>query len=179
MLIDNFLCKLSHGFSQATAGVLINTISDHLPYLIFLDYLQPKRVDTTKLIRIQTWNTKSINTFKSEINNAGICYMLNSTNHANPYDNLNILNEVISKAKDKHLPVRMIKFSKHKHSKSQWITKGIIQSIAYKDKLYMKLKQRPTDSEQYINRKTNFATYQRILKKTNSQCQKNIASKSF
>ena len=29
----------------------------------------------------------------------------------------------------------------------------------------MKLKQTPTDSEQYINHKTNFATYQRILKK--------------
>ena len=66
--------------------------------------------------------------------------MLNTTNHANPNDNLNILNEVISKAKDKHLPVRMIKFSKYKHSKSQWITKGIIWSIAYKDKLCMKLK---------------------------------------
>ena len=63
-LIDNFLCKLSHGFSQATAGVLINTISDHLPYFIFLDYLEPKRVDATKLIRIQTWNTKSLNKFK-------------------------------------------------------------------------------------------------------------------
>ena len=85
--------------------------------------------------------------------------------HANLNDNLNILNEVISKAKDKHLPVHMIKFSKHKHSKSQWITKGIIQSIAYKDKLYMKLKQTPTDSEKYINRKTNLVTYQRILKK--------------
>ena len=76
-------------------------------------------------------------------------------------DNLNILNEVISKAKDKHLTVRMIKFSKNKHSK--WITKGIFRSIAYKDKLYMKLKQTPTDSEQYINRKTNFAIYQRIM----------------
>ena len=54
--------------------------------------------------------------------------MLNTTNHANPNDNLNILNEVISKAKDKHLPVRMIKFSKYKHGKSQWITKGIIRS---------------------------------------------------
>ena len=50
---------------------------------------------------------------------------------------LNILNEVISKAKDKHLPVRMIKFSKHKHGKSQWITKGIIRSIAYKEKVYI------------------------------------------
>ena len=29
----------------------------------------------------------------------------------------------------------------------------------------MKLKQTPTDSDQYINHKTNFATYQRILKK--------------
>ena len=59
----------------------------------------------------------------------------------------------------------MIKFSKHKHSKSQWITKGIIRSIAYKDKLYIKLKQTPIDSEQYINHKTNFAIYKRILKK--------------
>ena len=49
--------------------------------------------------------------------------MLNTTNHINPNDNLNILNEVISKAKDKHLSVRMIKFSKHKHRKSQWFTK--------------------------------------------------------
>ena len=35
MLIDNFLCKLSHGFSQATAGVLFKTISDHVPYFLF------------------------------------------------------------------------------------------------------------------------------------------------
>ena len=112
--------------------------------------------------------------FKLEINNAGICYMLNTTNHANPNDNLNILNKVISKAKDKHLPVRMIKFSKHKHSKSQWITKGIIRSTAYKDKLYMKLKQTPTDSEQYINHKTNFSTYQRILKKLIRSAKKHI-----
>ena len=198
MLIDNFLCKLSHGFSQVTAGVLIKTISGHLPYFIILDYLEPKRVDATKLIRIQTWTTESINKFKSEINNAGMCYMLtttnhaninttnhanlnttnhanlnttnhanlNTTNHANPNDNLNILNEVISKAKDKHLSVRMITFSKHKHSKSQWITKGIIRSIAYKDKLYIyyKLKHTPANSEQYINRKTIFVTYQRIMK---------------
>ena len=86
-------------------------LTDHLPYFIFLDYLEPKRVDATKSIRIQTWNTESINKFKLEINNAGICYMLNTTNHANPNDNLNTLNEVISKAKDKHLPVCMIKFS--------------------------------------------------------------------
>ena len=68
----------------------------------------------------------------------------------------------------------MIKFSKHKHSKSQWITKGIIRSIAYKDKLYIKLKQTPTDSEQYINHKTNFATYKRILKKLICNANKHI-----
>ena len=104
--------------------------------------------------------------------------MVNTTNHANPNDNLNILNEAISKAKDKHLPVRMIKFGKHKHSKSQWITKDIIRSIAYTDKLYMTLKQTSTDSKRYINHKTNFATYQRILKKLIRNAKKNI-SKSF
>ena len=32
-LIDNFLCKCSHRLSESIAGILLNKISDHLPYI--------------------------------------------------------------------------------------------------------------------------------------------------
>ena len=81
-----------------------------------------------------------------------------------PTGNVNIINRLISKAKDKHLPLRNVKFHKHKHKKSQWVIKGIIKSISFRDKLHCKLKQSPVGPEQHNTLKTNLKTYQSILK---------------
>ena len=58
------------------------------------------------------------------------------------------------------------KFSKHKHKKSEWITKGIIKSIKFRDKLHNKMKTTARDSPDYNTYKTNISTYNRILKKS-------------
>ena len=34
--------------------------------------------------------------------------------------------------------MKSVKFNKYTHSKSKWITKGILKSIKYKDNLYKK-----------------------------------------
>ena len=36
-LIDNFFCNLTRHILQSTAGILINTFSDHQPYFMFVD----------------------------------------------------------------------------------------------------------------------------------------------
>ena len=90
--------------------------------------------------------------------------MLDTQLHTDPTENLTTLNILISQAKDKHLPIKLVKFNKHKHKKSNWISIGIIRSITYRDKLYMRLKQVPIDSEMYTHLKTNLKTYQVILK---------------
>ena len=76
---------------------------------------------------------------------------------------------MIYQAKNKHLPYRRVKFNKHKHTHththSEWITKGIVRSIPYRDKLYLKLKRTPVDSECHSILKFNFKTYQSILKR--------------
>ena len=128
-LIDTFLLKLSNGFSHSTAGILISRISDHLPYLIFLDYLKPKRPASSTFIKVQTWNDECIHKFQTELNNANIYDMLDTQLHADPTENLTTLNVLISQAKDKHLPIKLVKFNKHKHKKSNWISTGIIRSI--------------------------------------------------
>ena len=111
-------------------------ISDHLRYFIFFNLLTSKRKDPSRSIKIQTWNAECIHDFQTELNSAHIDELLDTTLTADPTKNLNILNNVISQAKHKHLPYRTVTFNKHKHKNSNWITKGKIRSTKYRDKLY-------------------------------------------
>ena len=105
--------------------------------------------------------------------------MLDTQLLTDPTDNLTTLNILISQAKDKHLPIKLVKFNKHKHKKSNWISTGIIRSITYRDKLYMRLKQIPIDSEMYTHLKTNLKTYQAILKRLIRNAKKVYFQKKF
>ena len=143
----------------------MSRISDHFPYFIFLDSLKVKRIKAPKTIKIQLWNAEYIHQFKTELNNANIYDSLDNSLATNPTQNLNILNHAISQAKRKHMPSRIVKFNKHKHTKSTWITNGILRSISYRDTLYLELKRLPSDSERHANIKVNLKTYQSILRR--------------
>ena len=136
-----------------------------------------KRNEPSKSVKIQTWNAECIHHFQTELNNANIYELLDTTLTADPTKTLNILNNVISQAKNKHLPYRRVKFNKHKHSK--WITKGIVRSISYRDKLYLKLKRTPVDSDRHNILKYNLKTYQSILKRLIRDAKKQYYQKQF
>ena len=174
-LIANYLCKLSHGFTQSTTGILINIISDHLPYFIFLDNLKYKHrlSDNRGLIRIQKWDVHCVHKFNIELNNASIYELMNNTIDADPNANLNILNRIMFQAKDKYLPLRYVKYDKHKHKKSLSITNGILRSITFRDKLYLQLKRSPAGSDQHPVLKINLNTYQLYLKRLIRSAKKN------
>ena len=148
-LIDNFLCKLTRSFLPSTSGILISRISDHLPYFIFLDFIKSKQYDTAKTILVQNWNAVNIENFQNELNNASIYDALTNSLVNDPSNNLDI------QAKQKHIPFRKVKFNKHKHNKSRWITNGLLRSISYRDKLYLKLKRLSADTERHTNLKMN------------------------
>ena len=58
----------------------------------------------------------------------------------------------------KCMPTKKVKINKHKHKKSKWITQGIIRSITFRDKLYLKMKLSPKDSAEYSVIKINLKT---------------------
>ena len=64
---------------------------------------------------------------------------------------------------DKFLPVKIIKYNKHKQKNSRWITQGIIRSIKFRDKMYSKIKQTPIHAAEYVTLKTNLHTHNAIL----------------
>jgi hypothetical protein len=55
-------------------------------------------------------------------------------------ENYNTFIEILEKGLSEFLPEKYIKINKHKHKKSKWITKGLIKSITFRDKLHLKLK---------------------------------------
>ena len=115
----------------------MSRISDHLPYFTFLNFLTYKCNDPSRSFKIQTWNAECIHHFQTELNSANIDELLDTTLKADPTKNLNILNNVIYQAKNKHLTYSRVKFNKHKHKNSNWITKGIVRSISYSRKQFV------------------------------------------
>ena len=82
------------------------------------------------------------------IGNANISNKLNHQALLNPNDNYEILNNIIKYNIKTHSPTRFVKYNKHKHKKSSWITKGIIRSITFRDNFYRNLKQTSPDYNQ-------------------------------
>ena len=65
----------------------------------------------------------------------------------------------------KCMPTKKVKINKHNHTKSKWIIQGIIRSISFRDKLYLKMKLSPKDTAEYTTIKINLKTYNNILKR--------------
>ena len=158
-LIDNFLCKLTHNFAHISAGILVCRISDHFPYFIRLDYGQIKRVLPPPYVRERPINDVNLHNFKSDI----LDRINADTNDIDvKYD---ILHDTLTNAINKHIPVKTVKFDKHKYRKSHWITKGIIKSIRFRDNLYLKLKKTPIDSIEFRCSQQNLKTCNAILRR--------------
>jgi len=81
--------------------------------------------------------------------------------------------------KDKHLPIKYVKFNRHKHKKAKWITKGLIKSIKYRDRLYRDLHTTLSTSDAFQRKKTNLATYNGILKKAIRNAKLNYYNSQF
>ena len=121
-----------------------------------------------KYIYIKQTSETSINRVKHEIITASIYDELNTHVDANPNTNYDILDKSISHIIDMYA-LKRVKFDKRKHKKSNWIIAGLIRSIKFRDKLYLKMKQTPTNSEAYANIKTNLKAYNKILKRNIEQ----------
>ena len=91
-----------------------------------------------KLVKIKKHDTDAITNLQEELANINIDKLDHDTK-SNPNKNYNIIHTVITSLINKHFPTKTVKFNKHKHKNNSWITKGIINSIKYKDNLCKQL----------------------------------------
>ena len=163
-LIDNFFCKLTETTLDTISGILIKKFSDHQPYFTILKNINHKD-HKPKYTKIVKQDMESIQNFHGEIQNALDHANLNNDLDTDPNLNYNTLHEIIQQAKLKHMPIKLVKFNKYKHKISPWITRGILQSIQYKDNLYKKHKMTDPTLPEFDIQKLNLKTYNNILKR--------------
>ena len=84
----------------------------------------------------------------------------------NPNESYSNFNDILNPLISKYFQIKYVRYNKYKHKNSEWITKGIMKSIAYRDKLYIKLNSTAQTSNQYFNLKINYNSYNDILRKT-------------
>lgn len=163
-LIDNCFIKSANSLSETTSGVLFHDISDHLPYFVCCDHLllsKPK----PSLIKVYSYTPEAMQCFKNEL--AQTCSMskFRLDPSDDPNDNNEVLHSILSSAFQKHIPLKVFKFNKHRHKKCKWITRGIINSIKFRDKLYNRVKNTPVTHTLYETLTINLKTYNKILKR--------------
>ncbi len=164
-LIDNFFCKLNDKSIKSPAGILINKFSDHQPYFLCLNSIKCSD-PPPKYVKVRQNKQANIENLINDLQSRQIQDMLNQNPSADPNKNYDVLNSVLEEAMSKHLPTKTVKYNKHKHKKSDWITYGIIKSIDFRDRLYCKLRKTKPETLEYHNIKTNLDTYNKILNKS-------------
>ena len=161
-LIDNCFVKTMNSLSGTTSGIILQNISDHQPYFVCFDNLKIQR-NKNKLIKNCIQTDAALEKFKQELKETCVIEKFN-TLFNNVNENYEILDDTIQTAMKKHIPTSFVKYNKHRHKNTNWITQGIMHSIKFRDKLYYRLKHTSISSPLHETLRINLKTYNRILK---------------
>ena len=134
---------------------------------------------TPKFIQINCWDETSFEAFHSKVKSHIESLDMNRDLFSDPNENYRQFEEIILKAKAKYLAPKTARFKKHKHKLSHWMTNGIINSIKFLDKLFLKLKTLNSGSELYDSVSFNLKSYNKILKKLIRQAKVKYYSDQF
>ena len=164
-LLDNVFCKLSSNTISASSGIIYTGISDHLPYFVCIKKMCYTKSGKTKLVPKKYNCGKKRQAFLNDLLTQDVYQKLDKNVNCDPNKNYSILSKILEDAQERHFPKTMVKYNKHRHKDSKWITYGIINSIAFRDKLHLRLKRTPIENTEYETIKHNLCVYNAILKK--------------
>ena len=113
-LIDNALCKCTPNISDATAGIVSHTLSDHHPYFITFKTIRATPEKTKVHIKKKT-DPVSVQKFVNAVAEANIYNLINLNSVSDPNQNYNIISDKLQEKYEKHLPAKLVKYNKHIH----------------------------------------------------------------
>ena len=158
-LLDNIFCKLSPNTIKTSSGIIYTSISDHFPYFVCIENVLSSKSSKTKFVPKKYNVEKARQAFLNDLESQNIYGKLNTNVDCNPNENYAILAKTLEDTREKYFPNVLVKFNKHRHKDKKWITYGIINSISYRDKLHLRLKRTPANTNEYTVLKHNLSVY--------------------
>ena len=131
-LIDHIYTDIEK--DDCLAGTLKTDISDHFSNFLFFKSTRTSKIKQ-KHITYRCINDTTINAFNQALQNETWDNVLTETDPELAYQSFI---DTYLKLMNTSLPVKTCKFNRYRHKAQPWITKGLIKSLATKDKLYNK-----------------------------------------
>ena len=162
-LIDQMFCKIPHkDHKNISSSIVLSSISDHFPCIVKVNILRESK-KPPKYIYVLAANNTAINNFRNDLSETDIASIISSDLTTDPNSEYAKFEQIIMAAYEKHFPEKQVKFNKHKHKLSDWITSVILKSIEFRDNLYRCLTKLSAHSPDYELVKSNLKTYNRYL----------------
>ena len=163
-LIDQIFCKVKNFTDIDSSGILKSSLSDHYPCLASLDICKKKQHEP-KYVTINNKNEQALISFCNEVETCLNEWQINRDLLANPNENYNIFDKIITDAKAKYLSPKTVRFKKYKHKISPWMNHDILRSIKDRDDLYKTVLSTPPEDPNYDSLKENLQNLKSSLKK--------------
>ena len=140
-MIDNIF---TNNHDDVNSFITITDISDHFPTVITtkLNFRKNKNVNSEPIYK-RSFSDGNINNLKQKLSLVKWNELLDGKDADEDY---NKFIEIFMSVYDECIPLRKIKLNKRKDPIYPWITKGLLNSIKTKNKLYKECKKRPTES---------------------------------
>ena len=117
---------------------LLNQLLNH--QMVFTNIENITNIDkVSKYIEVEKSDEIFLQNFIHELKLLNIYDQLETKLHTNPETNYEIFTMLLKFVKDKHIPKKTVKYKKHLHMKSKWMTNGHlrINRIHYIKHVYM------------------------------------------
>ena len=165
-LLDQIYVKTKYTGSNnetSLSGILYSAISDHFAAFTTINF---RNLDKTpKYVVITKQDEHAMKAFKNAISSANLISKIDNNLHQNPNTTYQIIESELTKAKEKYLPSKTVRFNKYKHKGKNWITTGILKSIHVRDKLYAKYRSYRISDPLYTIHKSTYNNYNKLLNK--------------
>ena len=178
-LLDNIFHKQTTNIKETNSGILFTQISDHLPCFTNIKFQTKLEKRPPGLAKQKINSDKAMSSLLNDLESQKIYYRLDHDLEKDPNDNYNVLSDCIRDCKNKHFPVKLVKFNKRRHKNNQWMTYSIINSINKRDKMYRELKTLNPNDIKHAHLKQNLSVFNAIIKKDIRRERKNYLTRTF
>ena len=143
-------CKSPNPLTISESGILATQISDHMATFVALNFNINKNYKHLETVCTRSFTGNKMNCFLGELENINWLQVFDHDTAADPlitYDQQfsTKLDEMINI----HFPLKVVKFNKHKHKKSKWMTHTLLTEIKKRDELYRSLNSTKPETYNY------------------------------
>ena len=160
-------------------GVLCRKISDHQMTYCLLNTKTNNQRNNKIYIEVENINNNTLEKMRNELEQRNVYAQLDQSMQANPSDNCQILLNLLTEAKIKHIPIKIRKFNKRKDKKEKWMTNDLLAQINQKNDMYVDWKSKSATVDIYNEKKINFKTFERIIDKNIIEAKKQYYHNTF